>query len=144
MTFGPLKGRNPSDRSPQECRDRRNPPATASVAKDPSSVEKVGVSSVDGGGWRKANDDGDLLKPSLQPASGAAWRVCGGFGLRRRGGTRLWHRICRPRQGATTVYLKHRELVRQQLGVDLVLLLLDQVPNAMRCQMVERHQRLAM
>ena len=52
--------------------------------------------------------------------------------------------IRRPRQRATTEYLKHHELVRQQLGVDLVLLLLDHVPNATRRQMVERHQRLAM
>ncbi len=46
--------------------------------------------------------------------------------------------IREPRQGATTDYLKHRELVRRQLGVDLILLLLDHVPNAIRRQMVER------
>lgn len=43
-----------------------------------------------------------------------------------------------PRQGPTADYLKHRDLVRRQLGVDLVLLLLAHVPNAMRRQMVER------
>lgn len=46
--------------------------------------------------------------------------------------------IREPRQGATTEYLKHRDLVRRQLGVDLVLLLLDHSPNAIRRQMVER------
>lgn len=46
--------------------------------------------------------------------------------------------IREPRQGATTDYLKHRDLVRRQLGVDLILLLLDHVPNAIRRQMVER------
>jgi len=43
-----------------------------------------------------------------------------------------------PRQGATADYLKHRELVRRQLGVDLVLLLLDHAPSALRRQMVDR------
>jgi DNA-binding MarR family transcriptional regulator len=43
-----------------------------------------------------------------------------------------------PRQGVTADYLKHRDLVRRQLGADLVLLLLDRVPNAVRRQMVER------
>ena len=46
--------------------------------------------------------------------------------------------IREPRQGATAEYLKHRDLVRRQLGVDLILLLLDHVPNAVRRQMVER------
>ncbi len=46
--------------------------------------------------------------------------------------------IREPRQGATTEYLKHRELVRRQLGVDLVLLLLDHAPSLIRRQMVER------
>lgn len=46
--------------------------------------------------------------------------------------------IREPRQGATTEYLKHRDLVRRQLGVDLVVLLLDHVPSALRRQMVER------
>jgi DNA-binding MarR family transcriptional regulator len=43
-----------------------------------------------------------------------------------------------PRQGATSDYLKHRDLVRQRLGADLSLLLIDQVPNAIRRQMIER------
>ena len=43
-----------------------------------------------------------------------------------------------PRQGVTADYLKHRDLVRRQLGVDLILLLLSHVPNAIRRQMVER------
>ena len=43
-----------------------------------------------------------------------------------------------PRKGVTADYLKHRDLVRRQLGVDLILLLLDHVPNATRRQMVER------
>lgn len=47
--------------------------------------------------------------------------------------------IREPRQGATTEYLKHRDLVRRQLGVDLVLLLLDHAPAAIRRQMVDRH-----
>lgn len=46
--------------------------------------------------------------------------------------------IREPRQGATSDYLKHRDLVRQRLGVDLTLLLLDQIPNAVRRQMIER------
>jgi DNA-binding MarR family transcriptional regulator len=46
--------------------------------------------------------------------------------------------IREPRQGATTEYLKHRDLVRRQLGVDLVLLLLDHAPSAIRRQMVDR------
>lgn len=41
-------------------------------------------------------------------------------------------------QGATAEYLKHRDLVRRHLGVDLVLLLLDRATGAMRRQMVER------
>ena len=46
--------------------------------------------------------------------------------------------IREPRQGATTEYLKHRDIVRRQLGVDLVLLLLDHAPSAIRRQMVDR------
>lgn len=42
------------------------------------------------------------------------------------------------RQGATADYLKHRDMVRRQLGVDLVLLLLDHAPSAVRRQMVDR------
>lgn len=42
------------------------------------------------------------------------------------------------RQGATADYLKHRDMVRRQLGVDLVLLLLDHAPGAVRRQMVDR------
>lgn len=42
------------------------------------------------------------------------------------------------RQGATADYLKHRDMVRRQLGVDLVLLLLDHAPGAIRRQMVDR------
>jgi DNA-binding MarR family transcriptional regulator len=40
--------------------------------------------------------------------------------------------------GATAQYLKHREIVRHQLGADLVLLLLGRVPGAIRRQMMER------
>jgi Uncharacterized protein conserved in bacteria len=47
--------------------------------------------------------------------------------------------IREPRQGATPEYLKHRDLVRRQLGVDLVLLLLDHAPTTIRRQMVDRH-----
>lgn len=43
-----------------------------------------------------------------------------------------------PRQGATTEYLKHREVVRRQLHAELVVLLLERVPNAIRHQMVDR------
>jgi DNA-binding MarR family transcriptional regulator len=43
-----------------------------------------------------------------------------------------------PGQGATTEFIKHRELLRRQLGVRLVLLLLDHVPSVVRRQMVER------
>jgi DNA-binding MarR family transcriptional regulator len=46
--------------------------------------------------------------------------------------------IREPRQGATSDYLKHRDLVRQRLGADLSLLLLDQAPNSIRRQMIER------
>jgi len=46
--------------------------------------------------------------------------------------------IREPRKGATTEYLKHRDLVRRQLGVDLVLLLLDHAPATIRRQMVDR------
>lgn len=42
------------------------------------------------------------------------------------------------RQGATADYLKHRDMVRRQLGVELVLLLLDHAPSAIRRQMVDR------
>lgn len=47
--------------------------------------------------------------------------------------------IREPRQGATADYLKHRETVARHFGVRLVLLLLDNVPAAIRRQMVERH-----
>lgn len=40
--------------------------------------------------------------------------------------------------GTTAQYLKHREMVRHQLGGDLVLLLLGRVPSAIRRQMTER------
>lgn len=43
-----------------------------------------------------------------------------------------------PRHGVTADYLKHRDLVRRALGVDLVLLLLTHVPSATRRQMMER------
>jgi hypothetical protein len=43
-----------------------------------------------------------------------------------------------PGSGATAQYLKHREMVRHQLGADLVLLLLGRVPGAIRRQMMER------
>lgn len=46
--------------------------------------------------------------------------------------------IREPRQGASTEYLKHRDLVRRQLDTDLVLLLLDHAPSAIRRQMVDR------
>ena len=46
--------------------------------------------------------------------------------------------IREPRQGATAEYLKHRDLVSRQLGADLVLLLLDHAPGAIRRQMVDR------
>jgi DNA-binding MarR family transcriptional regulator len=46
--------------------------------------------------------------------------------------------IREPRQGATADFLKHRDLVRRQLDVDLVLLLLDHAPGAIRRQMVDR------
>lgn len=46
--------------------------------------------------------------------------------------------ILPPGSGATMQYLKHRDLVRHQLGADLVLLLLNHAPNAIRRQMVER------
>lgn len=46
--------------------------------------------------------------------------------------------ISERRLGATAEYLKHRDLVRRALGVDLILLLFDHVPNAVRRQMVER------
>jgi DNA-binding MarR family transcriptional regulator len=42
------------------------------------------------------------------------------------------------RQAATAEYLKHREMVRRQLGVDLVLLLLDHATSTIRRQMVDR------
>jgi DNA-binding MarR family transcriptional regulator len=43
-----------------------------------------------------------------------------------------------PGSGATAQYLKHREMVRHQLGGDLVLLLLGRVPNVIRRQMMDR------
>lgn len=43
-----------------------------------------------------------------------------------------------PWQGATGEYLKHRDLIRREVGVDLVLLLLDHMPNVIRRRMVER------
>jgi len=41
-------------------------------------------------------------------------------------------------QGATSDFIKHRELLRRQLGVRLVLIVLEHVPAAVRRQMVER------
>jgi DNA-binding MarR family transcriptional regulator len=41
-------------------------------------------------------------------------------------------------QGATAEFIKHRDLLRRQLGVRLVLLLLEHVPAVVRRQMVER------
>ena len=41
-------------------------------------------------------------------------------------------------QGATAEYLKHREVIRKQLGSDLIILLLDHAPKAIRQQMMER------
>lgn len=46
--------------------------------------------------------------------------------------------ILPPGTGATAQYLKHRDLVQRELGADLVLLLLDRAPNAIRRQMVDR------
>ena len=46
--------------------------------------------------------------------------------------------ILPPGSGATAQYLKHRDLVQRELGVDMVLLLLDRAPNAIRRQMVDR------
>lgn len=43
-----------------------------------------------------------------------------------------------PGQGATTDFITHRELLRRQLGIRLVLLLLEHVPAIIRRQMVER------
>jgi DNA-binding MarR family transcriptional regulator len=43
-----------------------------------------------------------------------------------------------PGSGVTAQYLKHREMVRHQLGAELVLLLLGRVPSAIRRQMMER------
>lgn len=43
-----------------------------------------------------------------------------------------------PRQGVTFEYLKHRELICRGLGTEFALLLLDQVPSAIRRQMVDR------
>ncbi len=40
--------------------------------------------------------------------------------------------------GATAQYLKHRDLVRRELGADLVLLLLDRASGAIRRQLMER------
>lgn len=47
-------------------------------------------------------------------------------------------RDMRPGQGATTDYLKHRDLVHRTLDVDLILLLLGHAPNAVRRQMMDR------
>lgn len=46
--------------------------------------------------------------------------------------------IRHPRQGATSAYLKHRDLVREALHADIVLLLVDAATNAVRRQMVDR------
>ena len=46
--------------------------------------------------------------------------------------------ILPPGSGATAQYLKHRDLVQRELGAELVLLLLDRAPNAIRRQMVDR------
>ena len=46
--------------------------------------------------------------------------------------------ILPPGSGATAQYLKHRDLVQRELRADLVLLLLDRAPNAIRRQMVDR------
>ena len=46
--------------------------------------------------------------------------------------------ILPPGSGATAQYLKHRDLVQRELGADLVLLLLDRAPNAIRRQMGDR------
>jgi DNA-binding MarR family transcriptional regulator len=46
--------------------------------------------------------------------------------------------ILPPGSGATAQYLKHRDMVQRELGADLVLLLLDRAPNAIRRQMVDR------
>lgn len=43
-----------------------------------------------------------------------------------------------PGQGATANFIKHRDLLRRQLGVRLVLLLLEHVSAVVRRQMVER------
>ena len=47
-------------------------------------------------------------------------------------------RDMRPGQGVTADYLKHRDLVHRTLDVDIVLLLLDHAPNAIRRQMMDR------
>ena len=46
--------------------------------------------------------------------------------------------IREPRQGATSEFVKHRELVRHQTNVDFILLLLDRAPTAIRRQMMDR------
>jgi DNA-binding MarR family transcriptional regulator len=46
--------------------------------------------------------------------------------------------VLSPGSGATAQYLKHRDLVRRELSADLVLLLLDRAPGAIRRQMMER------
>jgi DNA-binding MarR family transcriptional regulator len=43
-----------------------------------------------------------------------------------------------PGSGAMTHYPKHRDQVRRQTGADIVLLLLDRTPNAVRRQMMDR------
>lgn len=44
----------------------------------------------------------------------------------------------RPGMGFTTDFQKHRELLRRELGIQLVVLLLEHAPAAIRRQMVER------
>lgn len=44
-----------------------------------------------------------------------------------------------PGQGATSQFIKHRETLRAELGVRIVLLLIDHVSTASRRQMVDRH-----
>jgi DNA-binding MarR family transcriptional regulator len=43
-----------------------------------------------------------------------------------------------PRQGVTADYLKHREVVRQNLRAEIIILLLDKVSAVIRRQMVDR------
>ncbi|MEQ1518651.1 MAG: MarR family transcriptional regulator [Usitatibacteraceae bacterium] len=46
--------------------------------------------------------------------------------------------ILPPGSGATAQYLKHRDRLRDQVDIDVVLLLVDHAPNALRRQMMER------